>query len=134
MNVYVAGQLSDVSTVRAVQAAVVAAGHELTLDWTSEDALVTDYAALPSAAAALATADLDGVMRADAVLVVASSAEPGRGLFVELGVALARAELGLLSHVVAIGPIVHDSVFWHHPHVRLVEDVQSWLADVVGPV
>lgn len=121
MKVYVAGQLSDVSTVRAVQAAVVAAGHAITLDWTTED---------PAEPEVVAVADLGAVMAADAVLVVASGPEAGRGLFVELGAALARAELGTLAHVVAVGPITHDSVFWHHPRVRLVEDVQEWLRDL----
>lgn len=75
----------------------------------------------------MAIADLNAVVDADAVLVVASSSEPGRGLFVELGAALARAELGLLEHVVAVGPIVHESVFYFHPHVRRVVDVREWL-------
>ncbi len=34
MKIYVAGPVADTDGVRAVQAAVVAAGHELTLDWT----------------------------------------------------------------------------------------------------
>ena len=59
-------------------------------------------------------------MTADAVVVLASSAEPGRGLFVELGAALARAELGGLEHVVVVGEIVHESVFHFHPRVRRV--------------
>ena len=71
MNVYVAGQLADVLTVRDVQRAVVAAGHELTLEWTTEDPQATDGIPPPSASAALAVADLNAVMDADAVLVVA---------------------------------------------------------------
>lgn len=119
MNVYVAGQLADVSTVREVMTTVVAAGHAITLDWTTQ---------APAAAAVVAAADLGAVMAADAVLAVASGPEPGRGLFVELGAALARAELGLLAHVVAIGPIAHESVFWHHPRVQRVDDVREWLS------
>ena len=61
---------------------------------------------------------------------MASGPEPERGLFVELGAALARAELGALAHVVGVGPITHDSVFRHHPRVRLVDDVQERLWDL----
>ncbi len=42
---------------------------------------------LPAISAELASEDLDAVMRADAVLVVASEHD-GRGMFVELGAAL----------------------------------------------
>lgn len=130
MKVWVAGQLGDLAAVRAVMDAVQAAGHELTHDWTAHDVEVTDYVSQPEAARVIAAADLEGVMAAEAVVVVASSAEPGRGLFVELGAALARAELGLLDHVVVLGPVEHDSVFYSHPHVRRVDRVEEWLAEL----
>ncbi|MGL4176276.1 MAG: hypothetical protein ACRCSN_09375, partial [Dermatophilaceae bacterium] len=57
------------------------------------------------------------VLAADAVLVVAGERD-GRGMFVELGAALARTDLGDLRHVVVIGPITHDSVFYYHPAVQ----------------
>ncbi|HET7531978.1 MAG TPA: hypothetical protein VFJ83_02430 [Nocardioidaceae bacterium] len=132
VKIYVAGPLADTKNVQAVQSAVVAAGHELTLDWsrgpdvTFED----DYGSLPAVSAMLATEDLDAVLRADAVLVVASEHD-GRGMFVELGAALARARHGDLEHVVVIGPIRHESVFYYHPAVRRVSAVDEWLASLV---
>ncbi|MFZ5846883.1 hypothetical protein [Nocardioides pakistanensis] len=106
MKVYVAGALDDADRVRAVQAAVVAAGHQLSLDWTRESdvTLVNDYASDLDLSAKIATDDLDAVLDADAVLVVASEHE-GRGMFVELGAALSRASRGDLEHVVVVGPI-----------------------------
>jgi hypothetical protein len=129
VKVYVAGHLADRATVTEAQRAVVAAGHELTHDWTQDLECTTDYGSRPELSAQIAGADLGGVMLADAVLVITSSPEPGRGLFVELGAALARAEMGLLRHVVAVGPIVHESVFYYHPRVRRVETVHEWLAE-----
>lgn len=108
---YVAGHLADRAAVVDAQRAVVAAGHELTHDWSQDLEFTMDYASRPEDSAQIAQADLSGVMVADAVIVVASSPKPGRGLFVELGAALARAEMGLLRHVVAVGTIVHESVF-----------------------
>lgn len=66
-------------------------------------------------------------MDADAVLVVASEHD-GRGMFVELGAALARARRGDLHHVVVVGRIRHESVFYLHPSVVRVADVEEWLA------
>ncbi|HET8988624.1 MAG TPA: nucleoside 2-deoxyribosyltransferase [Humibacillus sp.] len=130
MRVYVAGELSDVETVVRVQRAVVDAGHELTHDWTQGLELTSDYRSRVEGSAAIARTDLAAVMAADAVVVLASGAEPGRGLFVELGAALARAELGLLAHVVAVGEISHESVFYFHPRVHRVTTVEQWFASV----
>lgn len=127
---YVAGQLADITAVEDAKRAVVAAGHELTHDWSQDLEFTTDYASRPEDSAHIAQTDLTGVMVADAVVVIASSPQPGQGLFVELGAALARAEMGLLRHVVAVGTIVHESVFYFHPRVRRVGTMQEWLAEV----
>ncbi|WP_426244608.1 hypothetical protein [Nocardioides sp. LHG3406-4] len=129
MKVYVAGPLADIETVRTVQDAVVAAGHEITLDWSRgpDVTFTADYGSLPSVSAQLAVDDLDAVLTADAVLVVASRHE-GRGMFVELGAALARARRGDLAHLVVVGPIRHETVFYYHPSVTRVPDVGEWLA------
>ena len=130
MKIYVAGPIADIRAVQVVQSAVVAAGHELTLDWSrGPDATFDDYGSLPEVSAELATADLEAVLTAGAVLVVASDHD-GRGTFVELGAALARARSGDLEHVV-IGPIRHESVFYYHPAVLRVAAVDEWLAGLV---
>lgn len=111
-----------------MQDAVLAAGHQLTLDWTrGPDVTFADgYESDVALSAEIAMADLDGVMNADAVLVVASEHE-GRGMFVELGAALARARDGVLKHVVVVGHIQHDSVFYYHPAVQRASTVEEWL-------
>jgi hypothetical protein len=130
VRIYVAGPLAAVETVQAVQSAVVAAGHELTLDWSrGSDVTFDDYGSLPAVSAELAAAGLDAVLTADAVLVVASEHD-GRGMFVELGAALARARNGDLKHVVVVGPIRHESVFYYHPAVLRVPAVDEWLAAI----
>ncbi|HXH77465.1 hypothetical protein [Nocardioides sp.] len=131
MKIYVAGPLADVERVRAVQVAVVAAGHELTLDWTrgSDAVLREGYSSAPDLAAKIATDDLEAVLNADAVLVVMSEHD-GRGMFVELGVALTRARRGELEHLVVLGPIHHESVFYFHPAVQRMSAVEEWLVSV----
>lgn len=126
-----AGSLADIKAVQVVQSAVVAAGHDLTLDWSrGPDATFDDYGSLPEVSAELATEDLEAVLTADAVLVVASDHD-GRGMFVELGAALARAQRGELEHVDVIGPIRHESVFYYHPAVLRVAAVDERLAGLV---
>lgn len=133
MKVYVAGALADIKNVQAAQAAVLAAGHELTLDWTRgpDAGLAGDYSASPALSAQIAQADLEAVLAADAVLVM-SSAHEGRGMFVEMGAALARSHRGEFGHVVLVGTPQHESVFHHHPAVRLVSSVEEWLDEVAN--
>lgn len=126
VKIYVAGPLADVATVRAVQSAVVSAGHELTLDWTEDASLGEDYGSQLDVSGKLAQEELNAVMAADAVLVIASEHD-GRGMFVELGAALARAQQRELAHVVIVGEIRHESVFYFHPVVQRVASVQDWL-------
>lgn len=66
------------------------------------------------------------MLAADAVLVVAPEYD-GRGMFVELGAALARCRDGDLEHLVVIGPIKHQSVVYHHPSVSRVATVNELL-------
>lgn len=130
MKIYVAGPIADIKTVQVIQAAVVAAGHGLALDWSRgpDATLVKGYGSNPAASAQIAGDDLDAVLNADAVLIVASEHD-GRGMFVELGAALARAQRGDLEHIVVVGHIHHESVFFYHPAVRRVSVVDEWLAD-----
>ncbi|MQW77404.1 hypothetical protein GHK92_16135 [Nocardioides sp. dk4132] len=131
MKIYVAGPLTDIAAVQAVQAAVMAAGHELALDWTQglDATFVEDYGSDLALSASLAADDLEAVLTADAVLVVMSD-EEGKGMFVELGAALARAHRGELQHVVLLGPIRQESVFYFHPAVQRMTAVDEWLASI----
>ena len=127
MKIYVSGPVSDTRTVGHVQDAVLAAGHQLTLDWSADVSFHQGYASQVERSALMAQEELDAVMAADAVLIVASRHD-GRGMFVELGAALARASRGELHHVVLIGEIHHESVFYFHPLVQRVAAVEDWLA------
>ena len=127
MKIYVSGPVSDTFTVQQVQNAALAAGHELTLDWSADVSFAEGDASQTERSARMAQDELDAVIAADAVLVVASQHD-GRGMFVELGAALTRASRGELDHVVLIGEIHHESVFYFHPLVQRVPTVEDWLA------
>jgi ketosteroid isomerase-like protein len=129
MKIYVSGPVTDTETVQQVQNAVVAGGHELALDWSADVSFAKAYASQPERSAQMAQEELDAVMAADAVLVLASQHD-GRGMFVELGAALTRASRGELDHVVLVGQIHHESVFYFHPLVQRVASVQDWLTQL----
>ena len=131
MRIYVAGPLAAIEQVQAVQSAVLAAGHTLTLDWSRGpdiDLGEAGYAAAPVTSARLASQDLGAVLEAEAVLVLATEHD-GRGMFAELGAALTRVVAGELAHLVLIGEVAHDSVFYHHAGIQRFATVDDWLAD-----
>ena len=129
MRIYVTAPVADTVTVQQVQNAVLAAGHELTLNWSADVSFAEDYASQIERSARMAQEEIDAVMAAEAVLVVASRHD-GRGMFVELGAALGRASRGDLEHLVLIGDIHHESVFYFHPLVHRVPSVQHWLDEL----
>lgn len=130
MRVYVAGSLTDVDAVRETQSAVESAGHPVLHDWTrGPDVSLVDYAEDPDAAGLIARTDLLAVLQVDALVLVANE-QPGRGMFVELGAALARVEGGQEMHVVVVGSRTADSVFYFHSAVQRHATVGDWLTSV----
>jgi len=84
MRVYVAGGVNRIATVRAVMAALRAAGHAITYDWTAR------YDARPAVLTTewmqeTARLELTGVIEADETIALPG----GRGTAIETGFALA---------------------------------------------
>lgn len=82
MKVYVAAKFEEKVRVRAVCDLLRENGHTVTHDWTHETEGGSE--------AEQARADLDGVLAADVVIVLAHHA--GRGLWIEMGAALATGK------------------------------------------
>ncbi|REF30987.1 hypothetical protein [Calidifontibacter indicus] len=130
MLIYVAAPLEAADLVREANALIHEAGHELALDWTRDMSFVAKFSSQPERSAAMAAGMIDAVLRADAVAVLATHHE-GRGMFVELGAALARATQGSLAHLATIGDITaRESVFHQHPSVEHFPTMTDWLGSL----
>lgn len=128
MNVYVAGRWTRRAEAWAVMRALEARGHRITHDWTVKE----DNAEMPEGErqdyyALCAAADVDGVLDADAFVLLHDDA--CRGAFVELGIALAH---GVRVIVVGGGtcPVTTAPIFYWLPEVEHVADVPQALARV----
>lgn len=102
MRVYVAAKFEHAPTVRVVNRYLALAGHEVSHDWT--------HATAGCDLQLHAEAELEGVRTADAVLVVPHP--QGKGLFAELGAALALGKRVLLAGAPA------GCIFEDHPAVE----------------
>ncbi len=120
MKIFVSAHMDDRTTLfRSTQQQLVAHGHSITQDWSRGDVIPDGFADSASDAGRVSKEDIDGIMAADAFLMLTTHAEEaGRGMYVELGAALMRAELGLLRHVCVVGELTHETVFYFHPLVR----------------
>lgn len=114
MRIYVAGKFEEKEAVRHAQACLVADGHRITHDWTASDATGMSGVILRDYLRACADADMEGVLSAGAVVVLNHA--HGRGMFVELGMAIANG-----AFIVVIGgrdETLGDCLFYHLPFVH----------------
>lgn len=127
MRVFVSGQLADRSQVRDVYRLLRRQGHVITYDWTRKDDLAGPYSENRREAGIRAAKDIEGVLEADAYVILTSNERAGKGMYVELGAALARASTGALSSVAVIGPKNHESIFYYHPALAHFETIEEYV-------
>lgn len=118
MKFYVASGVSNAEKVNLAAAALNAAGHERTYDWTGHGDVSK---AEPEFKRHVAASELRGVLEAELVVLLL----PGRfGTHAELGMALASAENKRIL-LWSESPAPFDGtegfcVFYHHPAVERV--------------
>ena len=128
MKVYVATRTGRKHEARRAQDALRALGHEITQDWTLE--LPTRVT--PEFAERKSVEDLDGVARADAFILIADPG--GRGMYVELGYAMAMHAARGTPRIFAVGAadVAVASIFCHHPSVVMVDSVDTAIKEIDG--
>ena len=136
MKVFVSGQIGDIDNVRVVQDALRQVGHEITHDWTRNEAgdkmLIGRQAKLdnPEETAKRAVFDINGVLDADAYVICTNNESQGKGMYVELGTAIAMAESRKGLKIYLLGEMNHMTIFYLHPKVGRVESVEALLENL----
>ena len=140
-EVFVSGQINDLDNVRSVQNRLIEAGHHITHDWTRNETgdklLAGQQAKFDNSdeAARRAELDLQGVLKSDAYILVTTNEKVGKGMYAELGAALAKQaffKAGKIDKgvdIYAIGPRNHSSIFYFHdfvvPHKTIEEIIEE---------
>ncbi len=136
MKIFVSGQIGDVDNVRIVQDALRQAGHEITHDWTRNE---TGQKMLSSRedklnnteeATRRATLDINGVISAEAYVICTDNTDVGKGMYVELGAAIAVAESREEFKIYLFGPMNHMTIFYLHPRVQRIRSIEALLEDL----
>jgi nucleoside 2-deoxyribosyltransferase-like protein len=138
MKIFVSGQINDLHNVRTVQQAFIKSGHTITHDWTSNETgakmLETPQDKLRNReeASNRASKDIRGVINCDAYVICTDNADCGKGMYVELGAALALAKTKGSPQIFLVGKMNHMSVFYFHPLVRRVDTIESVIKELAN--
>ena len=137
MHIFVSGQITDLEHVRSIQQKLIDAGHTITHDWTLSE---TGDKMLASNAAKLANIeetgrraalDIQGVVDCDAYVICTNNTKAGKGMYAELGAALALNVTTTRPKIYLLGSMNHMSVFYFHPSVERVNSVEELIAALV---
>lgn len=131
MKVFVSGQINDTEFVRSVQEALIEVGHVITHDWTETDVFLGSSKSKlnnPIESGLRAKKDIQGVIDADVYVLCSSNKDVGKGMYVELGAALALKQSYRPNLMIFIlGDMNHLSVFYLHSSVVHVFSVKELL-------
>lgn len=136
MKIYVSGQISDIANIQTIQTALRKAGHTITHDWTANEVgdmrIETREDKLQNSkeAGLRAQKDIEGVMSSDVFVVCTDNQQRGSGMYAELGAALACHASTGRPRIYAIGSLNHLSVFYLHPAVQHVSNVDELIINL----
>jgi hypothetical protein len=125
---FVSAQLAEKETVRDLYRELEERGIEITHDWTRTDNIDPDYTKNREEAGLRAKKDIDGVFDADLYIILTDNERCGKGMYVELGVALSEKKRDASRKIFLIGSMQHMSIFYFHPDVENFGDVESFLS------
>ena len=132
MKFFISGQIGDAPNIKDIMNKVIDAGHEITHDWTAADAFLggsQDKLSNPEESGRRAQADILGVVACDVYVLSSDNENVGKGMYAELGAALALREATGKPDVYVAGAMKHLSVFYLHPDVLRVDTIEDVLGE-----
>lgn len=132
-KVFVSGQVDDVDCVRKVYKKLELAGFTVTHDWTTSDVILSGREAKlnnTKEAGLRAEKDINGVVDADVYILLSDNEKVGKGMYAELGAALALNKRSGRPDIYIVGSLKHLSVFYLHPAVKLRDTVEDVLNEL----
>ncbi len=103
-------------------------GHKVILDWTVL-LMIKPYEENTTTAGEYAVSQIQGIIDADVYIVLAYV--DGMGVFVELGAALAIAQLHGKLKIFALAETIPPAMFHYHPLITWVKSLDEVLEQVV---
>ncbi|MCB9811933.1 hypothetical protein H6783_03395 [Candidatus Nomurabacteria bacterium] len=127
MKFYIAGKFEDKELVQALYERVLAAGHEVSYDWTTHKN-IKPYAENAEQAQVYAENELGAILDSDVFIYLTS--DRGHTLHMEFGTALAKAANGGTIRIYAVGEFNDRSPWYFNPRVTRVATADEVFADL----
>jgi hypothetical protein len=131
LKVFVSSQIGEKEEVRKAYAAFTGAGMSITHDWTTTDDIGDKLFRLDEAGRR-AKLDIDGVCSSDVYVLLSGNRHVGKGMYVELGAALALHGRESRPEIFVVGPMNHLSIFYLHPAVSHVDTVEDLIFELTS--
>ncbi len=129
MKFYIASGIKNKENVQKIFNQLKKVGHEVTADWTLTDDIPEDARDQKREyVRSIAKRDFEGIRECD-IFVLLSDPEEGRSMYVELGIALSMLHATGKPRVFIVGPENNESVFYFHPLVDRVKNIDDVLKD-----
>lgn len=117
MFAFVSAQIDDKQRVRQLYQRLESVGYSISHDWTRTDDL-EDKLAQRYQSGDRAAKDIQGVVDCDLYILLSDNQSVGKGMYVELGAALALHRTFSRPRICIVGPLNHLSIFYLHPAVE----------------
>lgn len=132
MKVFVSGQIEEKQSTRIAYLELEEAGCTITHDWTRADSIgsVVDN---KDEAASRAEKDIRGVLDADLYILMSDNVHVGKGMYAELGAAIALKEKTGSPRIVTVGKRNHPSIFYFHPAVEHFDSMDELIQTLAKP-
>lgn len=127
MKVFVSGRIDEAEEIHTIYRELESRGHSITHDWTQTDD-IGDKLNNKLEAGLRASKDITGVIAADVYILVSNNQKPGKGMYVELGAALALRETTGKPKLYTLGKRNHLSIFYLHPAIEHCETLRELFA------
>lgn len=134
MKFYIAARFDKKEDVNKIYGKLKEKGHEVHTDWTLHEPFYP-YSSNPALSAHHSAEDIDGAMGCDVFVLFAdeshnghtNSHNHGRGMFIELGAAIATFIENGRPKVFVIGPDNDKAIFHFHPCVTRLDTIEEVL-------
>ncbi|MBS3054245.1 MAG: hypothetical protein J4431_01785 [Candidatus Aenigmarchaeota archaeon] len=127
MKFYIASRFGKAAEVKEMTKKLEEMGHSVTTDWTQHGA-IKPYSQNASKAMLYSIEDVQGVLNSDVFILITD--EGGKGMYVELGVAIASFIEKKTPRIYIVGAHNENTIFFFHPSVSRKDSIQDVLDDI----
>lgn len=129
MKIYIASRFTEKIKVRKLFRILENKGHSITYNWTHHKN-TQPFIKNSTLAANYSQNDINGVLDSGVLIVLTDEIEDSKGLYSELGAALASARISGKPKIYVIGKNRDSAMFFFHPFVNRRKNIDEVLKEL----